>query len=204
MPECASLLRVRIFHQAINLAPFMIVWQMLCNREAFGVHKQQTMAVFVDLHLVTGTDPATQLGFRSLVRIKITGTERLAHFFDVSRQPLHHHIRHAVVRMQIGPGLFGKLLRIGTHFAKVFLTGLVHGVLSSLNLSVIHCARGQSTAWRPLTSCVLRAVVMRCGLTARRLPATLAPNAAAHATSLQHASWHERIPMSTLTLAYAV
>src|SRR4029453_9622676 len=131
MPECASLLRVRIFHQAINLPPFMIVWQMLCNREAFGGHKQQTMAVFVDLHLVTGTDPATQLGFRSLVRIKITGTERLAHFFDVSRQPLHHHIRHAVVRMQIGPGLFGKLLRIGTHFAKVLLTGLVHGVLSS-------------------------------------------------------------------------
>src|SRR5512132_3928596 len=114
------------------------------------------MAVFVDLHLVAGTDPAAQLGFRSLVRIKITGTERLTHFFDVSCQPLHHHVRHLVLRMQISPGLFGKLLRIGTHFAEVLLTGLVHGVLSSPNLSVIHCARGQSTAWRPLTSCVLR------------------------------------------------
>src|SRR5215467_9902443 len=126
---------------------------MLCNREAFGVHKQQTMTVFVDLHLVAGTDPATQPGFCGLVWIKITWTERLTYFFDVSRQPFYHHIRHAVVRMQIGPGLFGKLLRVGTHFAKVLLTGLVHGVLSSPNLSVIHCARGQSTAWRPLTSC---------------------------------------------------
>src|SRR5215217_9371003 len=130
---------------------------MLCNREAFGIHKQQTMAVFVNLHLITGTDPAAQLGFRSLVRIKITWTERLPHFFDVSRQPLHYHVRHLVLRMQIGPRLFGELLRVGTHFAKVLLTGLVHVVLSSPTLPVIFCARGQSTAWRPCTSCLWRA-----------------------------------------------
>src|SRR5437879_1610269 len=83
--ERAPLLRVGIFYQAIYLPPFMIVWQMFRNREAFGVHKQQTMAVFVDLHLITGTDPAAQLGFCSLVRIKIARTERLTYFFDVSR-----------------------------------------------------------------------------------------------------------------------
>src|SRR5215471_13763701 len=114
------------------------------------------MTVFVDLHLVAGTDPAAQLGFRGLVRIKITWTEWLAYFLDMSRQTLHHHICHAVIRMQIGPGLFGKLFRVGPHFGEVLLTGLIHGVLSSPNLSVFHCARGQSTAWRPLTSCRLR------------------------------------------------
>jgi hypothetical protein len=58
------------------------------------------------LHLIAGTDPAAQLGFRGLIRIKITWTERLPYSFDVSRQPLHDHICHAVVRMQISPGLF--------------------------------------------------------------------------------------------------
>jgi hypothetical protein len=76
---------VGVFHQAINLPPFMILRQILRNRDAFGIHKQQSMAVFVDLHLVTGTDPATHRGFCSFVRIKITGTERLAHFFDMAR-----------------------------------------------------------------------------------------------------------------------
>src|SRR5215831_16441517 len=97
--QSTPLLRVGIFHQAINLPPFMIVWQILCNREAFGIYKQEAMAVFINLHLVAGTDPAAQLGFRGLVRIKITGTERLAYFFDVSSQPLHYHICDAVVRM---------------------------------------------------------------------------------------------------------
>ena len=40
VPERTPLLRVRILHQAINLPPFMIVWQILGNWETCGVHKQ--------------------------------------------------------------------------------------------------------------------------------------------------------------------
>ena len=66
VPQSPPFLRVGILYHTINLAPFMIVWQILRNREAFGVHKQQTMAVFVDLHLIAGTDPATQLASAAL------------------------------------------------------------------------------------------------------------------------------------------
>ena len=41
----------------------MILWQMLCNRKAILIHKKKAMAVFVNLHLITSTDPITSLGF---------------------------------------------------------------------------------------------------------------------------------------------
>ena len=39
VPESPPLLRVGIWHQAINLSPFMLFREILRNRDAFGVHK---------------------------------------------------------------------------------------------------------------------------------------------------------------------
>src|SRR5215470_3210073 len=89
------------------------------------------MAVFIDLHFVTGADPAAQFGFRLLVWIKVTRTEGLADLFNVPRQPLDDHVGYTAVRMQIRPGLFGKLFGIGAHFDEILLARLLHGVLSS-------------------------------------------------------------------------
>ena len=44
------------------------------------------MTVLIRLHLVTGADPTPEFGLSLLVRIKITRTERLAHFFNMPRQ----------------------------------------------------------------------------------------------------------------------
>src|SRR5215475_9593634 len=89
------------------------------------------MAVFIDLHLVTGTDPAAQCGFRLFVGIKVTRTEGLADLFNVPRQALDDHVSYTAIRMQIRPGLFGKLFGIGAHFDEILLARLLHGVLSS-------------------------------------------------------------------------
>src|SRR5262245_53740284 len=81
VPESTFLIRVRVLHQTINLPPFMIFGEILSNRNAFGIHKQQTMAVLVDLHLVAGADPAAQFCFSLLIWIKVTRAERLAYLF---------------------------------------------------------------------------------------------------------------------------
>jgi hypothetical protein len=57
------------------------------------------MTVFVGLHLVTGADPTPQFGLSLLVWIKITRTERLAHFFNMPRQSFDDDFRHSAVWM---------------------------------------------------------------------------------------------------------
>src|SRR4029453_19633904 len=84
------------------------------------------MTVLIRLHLVTGADPTAQFSLSLLVRIKITRTERLAHFFNVPRQSFDDDVRHSAVRMQIRARLRRKFLDEVAHLHDVLLTWLVH------------------------------------------------------------------------------
>src|SRR5262245_20579975 len=120
------------------------------------------MTILVGLHLVTGADPTPQFGLSLLVRIKITRTERLAHFFNMPRQSFDNDVRHGTVRMQIRARLRRKLLDEVTHLHNVLLTWLVHSIaLLYPPIASIRFARVKSNALTPPTSWVLRSIVTR-------------------------------------------
>src|SRR5262245_26892103 len=94
------------------------------------------MTVLVRLHLVTGADPTAQFSLSLLVRIKITRTKRLAHFFNMPRQSFDDDVRHGAVWMQIGAGLRRKFLDEVAHLSDVLLTWpVVHRAVSSIQQS---------------------------------------------------------------------
>ena len=57
----ATLVRRGIFHQAVDLASFVVFGEMFGDRQTCLIHEQQSMAVFVDLHVVAGADPRAML-----------------------------------------------------------------------------------------------------------------------------------------------
>ena len=99
VPESTALLWMGVFHQTIDLASFVIFREIFGNRQTLRVYKQQSMTILVGLHFVTGADPTPEFGLSLLVRIKITGTERLAHFLNMPRQSFDDDVRHGAVRM---------------------------------------------------------------------------------------------------------
>src|SRR6266581_4416038 len=120
------------------------------------------MTVLIRLHLVTGADPTPEFGLSLLIRIKITRTERLAHFFNMPRQSFDDDIRYGPVRMQISSRLRRKLLDEVTHLDEVLLTWLVHRTaLLYPAISSIRLASVKSNALIPPTSWVLRSIVTR-------------------------------------------
>ena len=84
MPKGTAFVWMGVFHQTIHLPPFVIFREIFCNWQTLRVYEQQSMTVLVGLHLVTGTDPTPEFSLSLLIRIKITRTERLAHFFNMS------------------------------------------------------------------------------------------------------------------------
>ena len=71
----AALLRNRrpllvwVWHQSVRHAADMIFGQVFRDRLPFAVHKQQAVTVFVNLHIIAGTDPGAVLNLFDRVRI---------------------------------------------------------------------------------------------------------------------------------------
>ena len=55
--EGAALVRVRVPDDAVDLAPLVVIWQVLCNRKTFRIAEEQSVAILVLLHLLAGADP---------------------------------------------------------------------------------------------------------------------------------------------------
>src|SRR5262249_61772934 len=75
-------------NQPVGLAPFVVLGKVLGNREPFFVHKQEAVAILVDLHVVARTDPSTVLDLFGLVRIKAARAQRFAQRLIVNRKSL--------------------------------------------------------------------------------------------------------------------
>lgn len=75
MSEGPAFDRGRIGDHAVDFSSFMTFRQILRNWQAILTHKQETVAVLIYLHLVTGTDPATKFGLSLFVWVTIAGTE---------------------------------------------------------------------------------------------------------------------------------
>src|SRR6266516_2892110 len=111
------------------------------------------MTVLIRLHLITGADPTPEFGLSLLIRIKITRTEWLAHFFNMPRQSFDDDVRYGAVRMQISSRLRRKLLDEVTHLDDDLLTWLVHRTaILYLAISSIRLARLKSNSLIPHTS----------------------------------------------------
>src|SRR5262249_4777502 len=97
VPEGTALVWIGVFHQTIDLPPFVIFREIFRDRQTLRVYEQQSMTILVGLHLVTGADPTAQFSLSLLVRIKIARTEWLTHFFNMPRQPFDDDVRHSAV-----------------------------------------------------------------------------------------------------------
>ncbi len=72
----------------------MIFGQVLGNGQTGAVHKQKAVAVFVNLHVITGADPGAMFDLLGLVRIEAARAERLAQGLMVVRQSKDHRFCH--------------------------------------------------------------------------------------------------------------
>src|SRR5215472_7362345 len=116
-------------NQPVGLAPFVILWKVLGNRKPFFVHKQEAVAIFVDLHIVACADPGTVLDLFGFVRIKAARAQRFAQRLIVNRQSLDDGFSYFVVGMGRGAGLFAVFLNKLAHALDSFRVGLraAHG-----------------------------------------------------------------------------
>jgi len=99
VPQRAPFLRNRVFDQAVGFAAFMVFGQILRDGKTFRVYEQQAVAIFVDLHVITGADPRAMFDLFLLVRIKAAGTQRFAEGVHVVCQPEHNRLSDFLVRM---------------------------------------------------------------------------------------------------------
>src|SRR5262249_33992907 len=119
-----AFVRRRVGYQAVGFAPLVVFGQVLGDGKAFAVHEQQAVAVFVDLHVITGADPSAMLDFFVLVRIKAARAERFAQSFMVAGQAQDNHLGHLMIGVGSGSGLFAVFLHEFAHFLDGSFTGL--------------------------------------------------------------------------------
>jgi len=58
-----SLIGSRVADEPVAIASRMISWQVLCNWLSLCVHKEQTVAVLINLHVIAGTYPCPVFHF---------------------------------------------------------------------------------------------------------------------------------------------
>jgi hypothetical protein len=62
----------------------MIRRQVLSNRLSFTIHKEETVAVFVDLHVVAGTNPSAVFGLCDAIGVESAGAQRATQLVEIS------------------------------------------------------------------------------------------------------------------------
>ena len=99
--ERAALIGVRVFDQAVDLAAFVVFWQVLGNRKTFRIAEEQSMAVLVLLHLLAGADPGAGLRLLGLVLVEVAGAQRLADLVDVLGEADDEELGDLALRVQV-------------------------------------------------------------------------------------------------------
>jgi hypothetical protein len=114
-----------VFARAVDLAAFVVVWEILGDGKTFLIAEEQSMAVFPALHLVAGTDPGAGLHLFGFVLVEVAGTERPAKVIDVLGQPDHEEFGDVVFRVQIAAALLSEGVDELPHPRHRFLAGLI-------------------------------------------------------------------------------
>ena len=128
MAERPAFFRRRIRDDAVTLTAFMIFRQVLGNRHAVLPDEEQAMAIFIDLHLVAGAHPASQLGFGLLVRIKVARAEGFAQFVHVGGKAQHDRISDGLIRVHGRAAFLGEAFHILPHFFEALFARFTHSV----------------------------------------------------------------------------
>ncbi len=83
VPQWAAFVWRGVLNQSVYLPPFVSLRQVLGYWQAFLVHEQQAVAIFVNLHVVAGTNPCPVRDFFFFVWIEATGAQRPPQIIDV-------------------------------------------------------------------------------------------------------------------------
>ena len=76
MSKGTPFFQIRIFHESVDAPALVVFWQILGYREPFLVDEQETMAIFVNLHVVAGAYPGAVGGFFLLVGVETARAQR--------------------------------------------------------------------------------------------------------------------------------
>ena len=68
----------RIGDHTIDFPSFVPFRQVFRDRHSIFPYEQETVAIFIDLHLVACADPSAQLGLGDFVLVEIARTERFS------------------------------------------------------------------------------------------------------------------------------
>ena len=99
--EGAALVRVRILDDAVDLAALVAFWQVLGNRKTFRITEEQSVAVFVLLHLLAGADPGAPLHLFLLVLVEVAGAERSTEVVHVLGEADHEELGDLALGMEV-------------------------------------------------------------------------------------------------------
>jgi len=98
---------------------------MFCDGQTLLINEEQSMAVFVDLHIVTRADPGAVLDLFFFAGVEATGTERAADFIDVLGQTQNYGFCDTFFRVQKRAGFFAVTFDEQAHPLDGFFAGLI-------------------------------------------------------------------------------
>jgi hypothetical protein len=105
--------------------------EVLCDGKTILADEQKAVAVFIGLHLVTGADPASFLGFLRLIGIEIARTKGFSELVLMQRQAFDDYLRHLRIRMEGSATLVCKRPYKLPHAIDIGLRGLfLHTILT--------------------------------------------------------------------------
>ena len=90
MAEGATLVGGRVFDFAVDGASFVVFGEIFCDGQTALSYEEQSMAVFVNLHIVAGADPRAVLDLLFLARVEAAGAERPADVIDILGEAKDH------------------------------------------------------------------------------------------------------------------
>lgn len=95
----SSLVRGRVQNEAVRGAAWMVRGQILRDRLAVAIHEEQAMAVFVDLHVITGADPGPVPDLFLHTWIETARTEGATESIEISGEPLYYRVWNLTIRV---------------------------------------------------------------------------------------------------------
>jgi len=98
---------------------------MFCDGQTVLINEEQSMAVFVDLHVVAGADPSAVLDLFFFAGIEAAGAKRPADFIDVLGEAQNYGFCDSFFRMQKRAGFFAVTFDEQAHPLDGFFAGLI-------------------------------------------------------------------------------
>ena len=97
--EGATLVGGGVFDFAVDGAAFVVLGEIFCDGQTALSYEEQSMAVFVDLHIVARADPRSMLDLFFLAGVEAAGAERPADVIDVLGQAQDHRLGDPLFRV---------------------------------------------------------------------------------------------------------